>query len=299
MTFIQQWATGLFLVPVVLAGLLPLEVIAVFACAWISGVCVLLGLSYDFGEHVFRFQSLAGGALVGLAVIPFLGFFARRVILMCVALVGVFLPVIDTRSMNGVFLALVFPFALKENKFLAAVLGAGIMFSESTTAICLLALGLSLTNLRVFILAAIGALSYATYNQGLTRFLDEGGRFNVWQSSFEWWIDRSNWFFGTGFSTYGWLGPMIQASKGDEQYLVWMHNDWLQILFEQGILGLSASFLLFGSMLWRSRKETALFASVCVYGASMATQMPLHFFITALWGAILVKEVYLVETDFK
>ncbi len=70
---------------------------------------------------------------------------------------------------------------------------------------------------------------------------------------------------------------------------VWMHNDWLQILFELGIIGLAAAIIFYICLIKHSwNKKNYLFPIVCTYGFISLTQMPLRVFVFQLLGACLI-----------
>ena len=71
-------------------------------------------------------------------------------------------------------------------------------------------------------------------------------RFDFWPKIFVFWWEHLNRFYGAGTGAFRHLGPNLQqVIKFDVgSWWYWAHNDWLQILFETGFLGLiSAGFL--------------------------------------------------------
>ncbi len=122
--------------------------------------------------------------------------------------------------------------------------------------------------------------------------LSSAGRVPAWIRFMEWWKVEASWTFGTGIGTFQWIGPAIDGLEGSRLFMH-MHNDWLQILFEGGVLGLLLAVSSFGFLLWRSWNRPKLFAAVVGLGVFALTYHPLRFFPTALFIACVVREILL------
>lgn len=143
------------------------------------------------------------------------------------------------------------------------------------------------------ILAIIAACaSFAYLGSDL---LDGQGRFYTWARSMSWWVDNANMVTGTGFGTFWAFGPYIQYLQNDMRYglFTFMHNDWLQILFEQGIIGLFFFALLLAQMIKRAWGDRYLLSSVIVFGFTMILNQPLRYPLTLFAGMAL----YLICAD--
>ncbi len=106
------------------------------------------------------------------------------------------------------------------------------------------------------------------------------GRLFAWQEAFTWWGPNANLFFGTGAGSYQWIGPSI-ANRKTQVYL-FLHNEYLQCLFEFGFLGL----MLWGSVAWSAFKKSfthpLLFTTFILLFIMSFTQYPCRFFLTQL-----------------
>lgn len=119
-------------------------------------------------------------------------------------------------------------------------------------------------------------------------------RFSQWEALMQWWSINSNLFFGTGTGSFDWLSPMIQGpdrlKSGESGFFLMMHNEYLQVLFEQGIIG----FILFGAVwvraMWRSIDRPWLFSAMSATSVCFLTQFPLRFFLSQFLIALLVME---------
>lgn len=89
--------------------------------------------------------------------------------------------------------------------------------------------------------------------------------------------------FGTG--TYAIHGPLLYP----DQLFIWLHNDWLQLGFEQGAVGLLLASIIFFLAWKRTRSNPWLFPAIFSYGFTMLTQMPLRHVFSAFYGAFLIR----------
>lgn len=129
------------------------------------------------------------------------------------------------------------------------------------------------------------------------KFMGDTGRFNVWKISFDfWWTQTTHWL-GTGPGTFWVYGPPLQLMHNGEitqgaQIFPWMHNDWLQVLFEQGILGFASILFLFVTMSLKSFKRPVLFSMIMGFGFVATTQYPLRLFFFQCLGVGLIYECF-------
>lgn len=71
---------------------------------------------------------------------------------------------------------------------------------------------------------------------------------------------------------------------------IWLHNDWLQIMFELGVIGLGLAVWSYMQFLALSITRPWLFASFLSFGAAMIGNYPLHMAAFALTGAWMARE---------
>ena len=211
------------------------------------------------------------------------------------------LGALDNPALDGMFIAMCYPLIavkpdhtvmdFKGTLYCLAALVLPILACVATgasTPLFLLGLGIAVSFGTLPLAAIVGALTLGAgiFLQGRTTLFDSNGRVEIWRLSMEWWAREAPHWFGTGLGTYEAFGPMLRTNA------IWLHNDWLQILFEQGFVGLFLVTVLASAMLTRAWKRRWLLASVVVYFAAGFTQMPLRHFITAVFGAVLVKECF-------
>lgn len=134
-------------------------------------------------------------------------------------------------------------------------------------------------------------------------------RFICWEWSFDWWYANASKYFGTGIGTFWGLGPWIQIKDLAEacngatveqckraeflfqknNYYTFMHNDWGQLLFEGGIVGLLIGAWAFIKSVLGSIGKPWLLSSIAVFAATSFINMPSRYVLTAVTGACLLR----------
>lgn len=143
-----------------------------------------------------------------------------------------------------------------------------------------------------------GLLSSVVY-YGWDKFSSGHGRYHVWRLAIGWHQEQNGWIrtLGAGPGSVPLIVPQLQEAAGlphtSQSFFSWLHNDWLQILFEQGTLGLLLALTLFGVACWRTKRNPRALAMVVAYGVAMTTNYPLRLPLTAFLGIMLLGVAYL------
>lgn len=117
--------------------------------------------------------------------------------------------------------------------------------------------------------------------------LESYDRFQVWQIFMNWFHANANIWTGTGTGTFEWIGPAIlDRTKG---VYLFMHNEYLQVLFEQGVIGFALMILVMIQCVHLARKRPAILASIAALSVAMLTQFPFRFFFTQFVAVLLIK----------
>lgn len=124
-------------------------------------------------------------------------------------------------------------------------------------------------------------------------------RFGLYKIQYDAWQKQGQHFLGYGTGSYKFFGVRTQMEK---EYMLkktksgtykgylnqWLHNDWLQLFLENGILGalliLNALFFL----LIRAWKHKTIFSCLITYMSAMVFHYPIHYPIHALFGVWLI-----------
>lgn len=130
------------------------------------------------------------------------------------------------------------------------------------------------------VLIPVAVAAIAIPIMGIEKMFYSGGRTDQYKWAMNWWTENISHWSGSGHGTYWTFGPYIQIigkHQANMGYWAFMHNDWLQILFELGIIGLILAALTYGVMVWKSRLNPVLLASILTLGAVSVFQMPLRY----------------------
>jgi len=152
--------------------------------------------------------------------------------------------------------------------------------------------GIAASAIVIFTIPAI------TSKHGRSPF-DDSGRFEVYRLVMKPWWDHGRRWLGQGTGTAQWIVPHIQAvdeqsrHKPGEPFQVaeyhWLHSDWLQILFENGIVGATLALLSLAATLRAAwRRSAHVFGSTCAYAAAMVFNFPWHLPVHAICGALII-----------
>lgn len=202
-----------------------------------------------------------------------------------------FLPYAIMKTMEPyrwmAMLVMLFSIFLSHSNTACASVGVGIAF--------ILLQRMSLKNwvMIMFPVTAIFLL-LARFAIGDHFLLDSGRRF-VWEGSFQFYKQFANTWIGIGTGTFTSWGVGWQYAHyiNDKQKTLWpwLHNEYLEILFENGIIGLFASLTALGYLLKKSF-NSYIFPIVCVYSFTGLTEMPLRLWVTQLLGVALLGVIY-------
>lgn len=292
---------------------------------------IVLGVSLLHERESSRFVSCAGAlCLVSSAVMvgkKLLGqdpYFFLNNAAADACLVAVLFPIVLRRLLLRESLR---PWARRGlNSCFMALPIAAVAVSGSSTGLVALTLGVTVYGLirSRSLYAIFGAIPCALLaGAGLYFFspdipFADSGRVKVWRDSFAFFsrtmdpgaieLYRSNvdprvlWYldleasqaFGFGSGSYLHLSTGIQLANGQfaGSIFPFMHNDWLEILFNEGYVGLFLALLAGLHALLRALDRPEIFAALLTYGAIMLVQFPLRYAGAGFLGALLCAEAF-------
>lgn len=254
---------------------------------------------------------------LSLIVIPLFAFFAqplllkkcdKLIVLLMAAdaiwiLAGHNFGLLNSWSFDASVMAIYVPMVLKLKPKWAryAVLGLYLLVIasvRSSTAVACLGVGLLITyydNLIAMLGLISGgvALAWIGDENGRT-LLYSSGRFSAWSKYMGWWHEYASHWFGLGSGSFDTMGALMPVQ---DMRLVIMHNDYLQVLFETGRVGLLLFLVVVGFGLWYSRKSRLRLAMSLAYCVCMLTYFPLHFFIPQMIGLFLLRDAQVTRAS--
>lgn len=208
-------------------------------------------------------------------------------------------------GVDAIFVACTIPFLYKnnwKNFVLMCIPIAAIVVSKSSTPFFMLlgVLGvLSVHSLKIKLSKIIGpgliicGIAYLAY----PNLLGHSNRLETWQLMLTYWRDSFSLVFGSGIGTYWVLAPFIhQAVNGvvPEGVLTHFHNEYLQVLFETGFVGL---FFMLGLLFLAvkklyAKKDYAVLASLIALSISALTWNPLRYMLLSIITVFVLRVAY-------
>lgn len=144
--------------------------------------------------------------------------------------------------------------------------------------------------LHTFVLIAL-LLVAGHYFMG-AKFGDNNGRWIVQVAAMHWWTTHSNIWIGTGLGSYFILGPSVQVNQLHQMsgHLLWLHCDWLQVLFEEGVIGFVLIVVTTISAVRAAAIDRRhwLVSSLCAYSVTMLGNFPMHLPVSGFFGAFIL-----------
>lgn len=270
-----------------MAGLQTLVFVILILVAINSALCHLL-LRFFFGYFMFScLYIIYNRIFLGVGAFNSTGLLGNASMVSCT--LAVLLPLVFenlrrnfingklTCIIYGIFWIAIFCSGSSLGIGLAALSTSGLMVIHAKTKIFAI----------IGIYGLAGAIGYVLLGGSL---FHSSSRDIIYELSMKWWDQNANVWVGLGPGTTTILLPYIQKiNDWSESYLyIYMHSDWLQILFEHGVLGLISALGLFFYLIHRSRHNPYLTLSIVTYGIFMICNFPMRLPLTALLGAVLV-----------
>jgi len=126
------------------------------------------------------------------------------------------------------------------------------------------------------------------YMGGVGTLLHGSGRYELYADVWRFWREIGPWVLGTGTgSFYGLSLHFLQS--GGRQLFPFLHSDWQQVIFEQGILGGVCAVSLFCALLWYTRRAPLLFSFWIGWGTACLSNMPMRYVPTGVLALLALK----------
>lgn len=152
-------------------------------------------------------------------------------------------------------------------------------------------------------IAAVGAILFAVNYGG--RALIHDSRHEMWEYFMQWFMHNVDVWWGVGLGGFEWIGPLLDPGpnqRGLGYGFFVMHNDWLQIFFETGIIG--TALIVVGYLYTAVKLRGKDLANWLGIGAGMVFYYVSHTWVIQILALILItrtrlltKVVEIPETD--
>lgn len=193
-------------------------------------------------------------------------------------------------SMSGCFEACLLPLCFDDPLLSMVAVGACLAARKSQPiALLFVVATLMLLRRKRFKTTASAALAFFGVGTLICKhaLFNSDGRTELWKISYDFFRDHANVWAGMGVGTFYEIGPFLTAAKNHGVFVT-LHSDWLQQIFEQGIIGVVVAAIVFAQALFVVRKNERLFIALFCYGLFALANFPLHTPFTALFGAYLI-----------
>lgn len=146
-----------------------------------------------------------------------------------------------------------------------------------------------------------GVLAFCLMSQPWATWASDSGRFAIWRMYIEWWATFTNehwtaYVFGTGLGTTRVLLPLAQVAAGADvekgPWFFWLHNDWLQLQIELGIVGMSFVMAFAFETFRRAWRSPSLLGAATAFAVSMLPNFSIHWPVLAFTGALLLRQIH-------
>lgn len=109
-----------------------------------------------------------------------------------------------------------------------------------------------------------------------------------------WWWENVNIWRGAGLGTFEIIGTAIQKETPvlGKSLLIYLHNDYLQVLFEQGVVGLLCGLIAYGAALKKAYDRPWLFLSLVGGLVVFSTQSPLFIACFGIFIGVLIRKTF-------
>lgn len=105
-----------------------------------------------------------------------------------------------------------------------------------------------------------------------------GERLEFWTPYMNYWLEKESFLFGLGPGSFEWLNVLDENLK-DQFGRMWLHGDWIQILWEMGFVGLVMALSVYSYTLFRlfKRKDWQAFNFMACLAIGMMFYSPIQF----------------------
>lgn len=170
-------------------------------------------------------------------------------------------------------------------KYFVAVLFALSIFSlHSRTGMliigmCALAQCYRSKSWKLLLFILICAALFCTQEWSMLTNFPAGGRIDQWYTYGRIWLENDYHWLGTGLGTFEELTLQMPVNG---VFFRHAHNDYLQMLYETGIIGLSVFVLFTGYVFYRARESFLQTTMILAYFIASMFYFPMHFFLSQL-----------------
>lgn len=186
--------------------------------------------------------------------------------------------ILDNASLDGCLLVCSLPMVIRKSKEIAILCAFSILVTGASTPI--IALGLFATfHFRKWWIPFVAGFAGLLAIGSMNTLVDPNGRQFIWRSAWNFLTHNVPMALGTGTGTFNLWGPTLPAPY----IYIWLHNDWFQLLFEQGWIGLVLGVIFYLDSFKKGHNKLEMF----LFGFIACTEMPLRHTLFAMLGVLI------------
>jgi O-antigen ligase len=194
------------------------------------------------------------------------------------------LPPLYNANCNAAFLLCFLPFQRNLLLALFMVLPAFIFQHGLTCVLMLAAMAIVGLSRWFLVLAAIGAWVFRG------QLVHQQERIDIARLTLEYMWQVTNPWFGAGFGSYVFYGPLITLPKHYAEQFLSAHNDYVQVLFEHGLVGaLLLAGIIFGAYRRLDREWRLSLVALLAFGI---TYFPMEIPVVLIWGLVIIGRAF-------
>lgn len=293
---------------------LPLKLLALYAL--LSALFYFEYPRIHFGAMSNQYKLTAAQSFVEMLFVPFCAvLFAKQITkflpwFVGVALISVWLNqpgFLNAPSFNSAFAVLAMSFC---PAWLKLAVAGTVVTHHGSTAVLMLAAQVVLRLWRSMKrpdftfkralggVAILSLLLFSAYHHSGTLF-DGGERLAEYREFVEPWLaDWRQVVFGVGPGSFMWKSIVLNLDAGRTHgVFLQMHSDWLQILWELGVVGFVLAVWTLGKAVKMAWAETEILSALFSLAVFALTYHPLRFFPTALLTAYVLVRAFSYRKD--
>ncbi len=271
---------------------LPRSLQILWAYVLIYALFILEWPALHFGPYTMAYQVEAGRVLAEAIFTPLCALLLFRhiskfitpfALFACACTWGHWNGFLHAPSFHAAFAALALPFL---PLWAAVIVVVTILTHHGSTALMIMgaelfAVAVHYKRFRLWFAGAVPLLIGASYLHHHGMWFDGYDRVMHWQRYFEFWVKEPRWILlGVGPGSFTWTSAMMYDFK--TPIFLQMHSDFLQILWELGVVGFGLSVWVTAQAIKRSWSSIRPLAGVFGSIAFAFTYYPLRYFPTAL-----------------
>ena len=151
----------------------------------------------------------------------------------------------------------------------------------------------------IFVVCGIAVGVYGFYFENMNAVLTFSGRLDYWTNSIKSTVLHRHMFIGWGIGQFKVIYPAVVEQLGlDPQRILYLHNDYLQLFIENGLIGLILSLLFIISVILKGFMINTKITFICTLGIIVGMlNCSVNFLMHTTVGLMLMVYLAIIEIE--